>query len=124
MDKPLIDALAGRLETLERRDRRWRWAAGASALALAALLPSAGLTGPRAVVAQPPAARPAPPRMVYKTVDDFYLNQIEKPLQKLADEGWEVVQVVPTAWSGGDQGAYGNFSKGMIIARRPVALDR
>jgi hypothetical protein len=121
VDKPVIDVLAERLERLERENRRWRWAAGGAALTLAVWLAVGGVVKPRALEAQQ-AAEPVAARMTYQVTEEIYLNQIEKPLQKLANDGWEVVQVVPTAWSGGDQGAYGSFSKGIAVLRRPVRL--
>lgn len=120
MEMTTGDTLAGRLE---RRGRRWAWASALLALALAVLV-AGGLAATRSVVAQPPAARPVAPRMAYKVVPEVYLNQLEKPMQDLANDGWEVVQVVPVEWSGGDGGAYGHFSKGHIVARRPAGLGR
>jgi hypothetical protein len=117
--EPSIDVLAGRLERLERENRRWKAAAAASVLAAVAAV--IALAGPRPLGAQPPAR---PVRVSYKVTGEIYLNQIEKPLQDLANDGWEVVQVVPTTWAGGDQGAYGSFSKGVAVVRRPGGLAR
>jgi hypothetical protein len=119
MDTHAISVLAARLERLERENRRWRWIGGGLALVVAMMVGM--LAGVRPLVAQE-AGKPV--RMAYKVTNEIYLNQVEKPLQDLANDGWEIVQLVPTSWSGGDQGAYGSFSKGIAVARRPSGLAR
>src|SRR3954447_8480602 len=99
MEKPTIDALAHRLEKLERENRRWKWLGGLSALVLTLSFTLGGLLGSRAVVAQQPqekAGNPALGPMKYKVTETVYLHQLVGPLQRLADEGWELVQVVTT----------------------------
>src|SRR5262245_58543515 len=101
MEKPMVDALAQRLDKLERENRRWKWVAGLTALALTLSLTLGGLLGSRAVVAQQPAekaGRPALRRMEYKVTDVVPLHQMGKPLQAMDADGWELVQIVPTSW--------------------------
>jgi hypothetical protein len=126
MEKPTIDALAHRLERLERENRRWKCVAALSALGLTLSLVLGGFLGARAVAAQQPekAGRPAPGRMEYKVTESMYLHQMEKPLQDLAAEGWELVQVVPTEYRTSGQGATGRFGEGIAIVRRPVVPGR
>ena len=127
MEKPMIDALAQRIDKLERQNRKWKCAAGVAALILILTLTLSGLLGSRAVVAQQPepkAANPAPRRMEYKVTEVHYVHQVEKPIQDMAAEGWEVVQIVPTSWSTAGQGQGGNFSGGIIVTRRPIVPGR
>ena len=80
------------------------------------------LAGGRPVVAQKGGK---PVRMAYKVTNEVYLNQIEKPLQDLANDGWEITQVVPVSWTGSGQGnSSGSFSKGIVVARRPSGSAR
>jgi hypothetical protein len=123
MEKPMIDAMAQRLDRLERENRRWKWVAGVSALCLALSLTLGGLTGSRAVVAQPPqqksghlASRP----MAYQIMQYGSLYDMEKTLQHVASQGWELVQVVPTDWSSSGQGQAGRFERGVLIVRGPM----
>jgi hypothetical protein len=123
MEKPMVDALAQRLEKLERENHRWECVAGVTALGLALSLALGGLLGSRTVVAQQPeekAGNPALRRMEYKVIDNMYLNRMEKPLRDMEAEGWEVVQVVPTDWTTFGQGQAGRFERGIAIARRPM----
>ena len=76
MDKLSIDALAGRLEVLEREKHRWKCLAGGTALGLALLLASGGPLGSRVIIAQPleKVGNPVPRRMEYK-VSESHLPQ-------------------------------------------------
>jgi hypothetical protein len=118
MENPAIDEMAHRLERLERENRRWKCVAGVSALGLTLSLTLGGLLGSRAVVAQQlgKADNPAPRRMEYKVTDSMYLHQLEKLLGSLAAEGWELVQVVPTAYT--TYGGGGKYNEGMMVVRR------
>ena len=123
MEKPMVER-AQRWERLERENRRWKCVAGVTALGLALLLTLGGLLGPHAVVAQQPAEKaastPALRHMEYKVIDVGYLNRIEKPLRDMDAESWELVQVVPTAWTTSGQGLAGTFNQGIMVARRPM----
>jgi hypothetical protein len=124
MEKPMVDALAQRLEKLEQENRRWKCVAGVTALGLVLSLALGGLLGPRAVVAQQPekAGNPSPRgwTVEYRVTDDMPLHQMEKPLRDMAAEGWELVQVVPTGWTTSGQGQAGRFEQGIAVARRPM----
>jgi hypothetical protein len=122
MDKLSIDALAGRLEMLERENCRWRNLTAVTALGLLLSLAIGGLPGSRVVVARQAEKREnaGPRRMEYKVTDTMYLNRLEKPLRDLAAEGWELVQVVPTQYTTSGQGAAGRFQVGFMVARRPA----
>ena len=123
MEKPMVDALAQRLENLERENRRWKCVAGITALVLGLSLTLGGLLGSRAVVAQQPAEKagnPALHRMECRVIQLGNSDQIEKPLQGVVAEGWEIVQVVPTHWSTTGQGQAGRFERSVAIARRPM----
>jgi hypothetical protein len=134
MDKPIIEALAERLERLERENRRWRWAAGVAALAWALLVVIGGLVGPRVILAQPAGrpeiARPTRPRMEYTRSDEFLLADMEGVLNRMAADGWEVVQVVPTQWGMvGEASGYftkfiaqagSSYARYVAVARRPA----
>jgi hypothetical protein len=126
MEKPMVDALAQRLEKLERGNRRWKCVAGVTALGLALSLALGGLLGSRTVVAQQTekAGNPALRRMEYKVIDNVHITQMEKALRNVAAEGWEVVQVVPTDWSTTAQGQTGRFERSVAIARRPMVPGR
>jgi hypothetical protein len=124
MDKPMLDDLAQRLENLERENRRWKFVAGVGALGVTLLLMLGFLLGTRAVVAQLPERQPEkkvgnPALFEYKVVDHVHLGLMEKPLEDLAAEGWEVVQVVPTHWTTAAQVGPGNFTDCFVLARRP-----
>jgi hypothetical protein len=121
MEKPV--ELAQRLERLERENRRWKCVAGVTALGLALSLTLGGLLGPHAVVAQQPAEKAGNPglrRMEYRVINVGHLDRIGKPLRDMEAEGWEVVQVVPTAWTTSGQGQAGTFHQGIVVARRPM----
>ena len=127
MEKPMVEALAQRLEKLERENRRWKSVAGATVLGLALSLTLGGLLGSRVVVAQQPekAGNPALRRMEYKVTEDVSLHQMGKPLQEMDADGWELVQIVPTSWRTSGQGLAGQagggaFDRGIIVARRPL----
>jgi hypothetical protein len=122
MEKPMVE-LAQRLERLEQENRRWKCVAGVTALGLTLSLTLGGLFGSCAVVAQQPEEKPGKPalrRMEYKVINVGYLNRIEKPLQDMDAEGWELVQVVPTGWTTSGQGLAGTFNQGIMVARRPM----
>jgi hypothetical protein len=126
MDNPSIDSLARRLEELERENRRWRFAACVASLGIALSFALGGFFGPRAVVAQQPerkAVVPGPVGLEYKVTDEIFPNQMEKPLRELASDGWEVLQVVPSQWTGSGSGA-GGYSKVRILARRQLPPAR
>jgi hypothetical protein len=132
MEKPMVDALAERLDKLERENRRWKRVAGLTALAMTLSLTLGGLLGSRAVVAQQPAEKagsPALRHMEYKVTEVVPLHQMGKPLQAMDAEGWELVQIVPTGWRTSGQGLAGQagggaFDRGIIVARRPMVPAR
>ena len=112
---------------MEQENRRWKAVAGITVLGLALSLTLGGLLGSRAVVAQQPeekAGNPALRRMEYKVANEIYLNQLEKPLRDMAAEGWEVVQVVPSVWTTSGPNGPVSISKGIVVARRPMAAGK
>jgi hypothetical protein len=118
MEKPTLDALTHRLEKLERENRQGKWLAGLSTLVLALSFTLGGFLGSRAVVAQQPqekAGNPALGPMKYKVTETVYLHQLEAPLQLLADEGWELVQVVTT-----ERPNPVGPDRGVMVVRRPM----
>jgi hypothetical protein len=121
MDKPMIDELTQRFELLERENRRWKRIACATILLLTITFAFGGVVGSRSVEAQLPgkqAPDPSRGRFEYKVLDQLYLNQLEEPLQKLAADGWEIVQVVPINYTGLRE--TGRFDQGLVVARRPL----
>jgi hypothetical protein len=127
MESPISDALAQRLERLERENRRWKWVAALSVLGFALSLTLGGLVGSRAVVAQQPqqkagnlALRP----IQYQVTPYQSLNDMEKSLQHIGGQGWELVQVVPTEWSTSGQGQAGRFERGVLVVRHPPVARR
>jgi hypothetical protein len=124
MEKATVDALAKRMNKVERENRRWRCIACVSALGLVLSISLGGFLGSRAVVAQQaegkagvPAARPTE----YKVISGVNLSQLDVPVRDLAAAGWEVVQVVPTSWTTTGQGQQQSQGLGSVIGRRPMA---
>jgi hypothetical protein len=58
--------------------------------------------------------------MEYRVINVGHLDRIGKPLRDMEAEGWEVVQVVPTAWTTSGQGQAETFHQGIVVARRPM----
>ena len=126
MEKLSMDALAARLELLERANRRWKCLAGFMTLSLALSLAIGSHLGSRVAAAQQPEKvdQPLPRRMEYKVTNLSYLHQIEKSLPDMAAEGWELVQVVPTEWTTSGQGQSGRFQTGIMVTRRVTVAGK